>query len=161
MRKTALVCSLGIVLVVAGVFALAAAGGSAVPPLDVSKTAHASSVHYSLAVRLQKQQEPFVLHIRGGASRDRVAVHLQLSSVTLRDGTTLPATTGAVMFNRPFLYERAPGGLAVNGMSWLRLQTSGMPQNSQALTSERAQTPSPLWHVTQESRLRPAGRGGW
>jgi hypothetical protein len=65
------------------------------------------------------------------------------------------------MLSTPFLYEKAPGGLAVNGMSWLRLPTAGLAQNSEALSSVRALTPSPLLHVIQESRLRPTGNAGW
>jgi hypothetical protein len=160
-RKTALLCSLGVAVLAAGAFAFAAAGGNSAPALDVSKTARATSVHYSVLVRLVKHEQPFVLHISGGASRDRVAVHLQLGSLKLQDGTRLPGTTGAIMLDKPFLYERAPGGIAVNGLSWLRLRTTRMPQDSQTLSTVRALTPSPLVHVIQEATLRPAGNGGW
>jgi hypothetical protein len=160
-QKKALLCSLGVAVLAAGAFAFAAAGGSSAPALDLAKTAQATSVHYSVAVRLVKHEQPLVLHISGGASRDRVAVHLQLGALRLQDGTTLPGPSGAIMLSKPFLYERAPGGLAVNGFSWLRLPTIGMAQNSQALSSVRALTPSPLLHVIQESKLRPVGRAGW
>lgn len=161
MRKTALSLSFAVAIVAAGAFALAAAGKTAARTPSVARTAAASSVHYSVDVRLVKHERPFVLHISGGASRGHVAVHLRLDALKLSDGTTLPGTTGAIMLNTPFLYERAPGGLAVNGFSWLRLPTAGLPQNSEALSSVRALTPSPLLHVIQESRLRPTGRGGW
>lgn len=160
MRKAALIVSPGIALVAAGAFAFAAAGGGAARALDVAKTARAASVHYTMAVRLLKRRQPFVLHISGGASRDRIAVHLRLGSLTLQDGTTLPGTTGAVMLSRPFLYERAPSGLAVNGMRWLRLPVLGLSQNSQALSNVRALTPSPLLRVIAESKLRPNGATG-
>jgi hypothetical protein len=114
-----------------------------------------------MAVRLLKQKQPFVLHISGGASRDRVAVHLRLDSLELHDGTSLPGTTGAILLSNSFLYERAPGGLAVNGLTWLRLPTADLPQNSEALSTVRALTPSPLLHVIQESKLRPTGSPGW
>ena len=161
MRKRALICAVGIVLIAAGAFAFSAAGGNATPKLQVAKTVRAASVHYAVAVRLLKHGQPFVLHITGGASRDRVAVHLRLASLKLADGTELPGTTGAIMLAKPFLYERAPGGLDVNGLSWLRLPTVGMAPNSEALSSVRALTPSPLLHVIQESKLRPASRAGW
>lgn len=162
MRKPAvLLVSLGGAALAAGAFAFSAAGGSATPAPDVAKTARAASVHYVVAVRLVKHELPFVLHIDGGASRDRVAVHLRLGSIQLQDGTTLPGTTGAILLSRPFLYERAPGGLAVDGFSWLRLPTTGLAPNSEALSSVRALTPSPLLHVIQESRLHPTGRAGW
>ncbi|MES1246202.1 MAG: hypothetical protein ABUS54_00840, partial [Actinomycetota bacterium] len=114
MRATALVCACTLALVAAG----AAAGGNRSP--DVAKTAGSATIHYSLAVRLVKHAQPYVLHISGAVSRDRVAVHLQLADLTLRDGTTVPGTTGVIIFSKPFLYERAPNGLAVNGLTWLR-----------------------------------------
>ena len=161
MRRTALICSLAVVVIAAGAFAFAASGGSAVRTLDVQKTARASSVHYSVRVRLVKHRQPFTLHISGASSRDRIAVRLQLGALTLKDGTRLPGMSGAILLAKPFLYERAPGGTAVFGkVRWLRLPVLGMPQNSQTLSNVRALTPSPLLRVVAESALRPTATPG-
>lgn len=155
--------SLGAAFLAAGAFAFAASGRSPAqaPAPDVAKTASAASIHYVVSVRLLKHRQPFVLHIDGGSSRRGVAVRLRLGDLKLKDGTTLPGSTGAIMLSAPFLYERAPGGMSVDGASWLRLSTTGMAQNSQALSSVRALTPLPLLHVVQESKLRPTARAGW
>jgi hypothetical protein len=163
-RKGTVIGSLGLALVGAGAFALAAAGGDKSSGVNVLKanaaTARASSVHYSFTVKLQKRQ-PFVLHISGGASRDAVAVHLRLADVTLSDGTTMPGATGAVMLKSPFLYERAPDGVAVFGnIRWLRLPILGKSPRSQVLSTVRSMTPAPLLRIVAESRLHAVSTAG-
>jgi hypothetical protein len=165
MRKRTLIASLGLSLVGAGAFALAAAGGGKSAGVDVMKanaaTARASSVHYSFTVKLLKKQQPLVLHISGGATRDAMAVHLRLADVTLSDGTTMPGATGAVMLSKPFLYERAPDGVAVYGnIRWLRLHVLNRSPRSQVLSTVRSMTPSPLLRIVAESRLHPVSTTG-
>jgi hypothetical protein len=163
-RKVTLIGSLGLALVGAGAFALAAAGGGKSSGVNVlqanAATARASSVHYSFTVKLQKKQ-PLVLHISGGASRDAIAVHLRLADITLSDDTTMPGATGAVMLKSPFLYERAPDGVAVyDTIRWLRLPILGKSPRSQVLSTVRSMTPSPLLRIVAESRLHAVSTTG-
>jgi len=148
-RKRTLIGSIVLALVGAGAFALAALGGGKSAGVNVlaakAATAHASSVHYTFTIRLQQKERPMTLHISGGASHDTMAVHLRLADVTLSDGTTMPGATGAVMLAQPFLYERAPDGVAVYGnIRWLRLHVLGRSPRSQVLSNVRSMTPSPL-----------------
>lgn len=153
-----LIGSLLLAVTGAGAFALAALGGGKRAGVDVlaanTHTARVSSVHYTFTVRMEKRHQPLVLHISGGSSRDATAVHLRLADVTLPDGTTMPGATGAIMLTRPFLYERAPGGVAVFGnVRWLRLHVLGRSPRSQVLSTVRSMTPSPLLRVIAQSRL--------
>jgi hypothetical protein len=164
-RKRSLIGSLLLALVGAGAFALAAAGGGKSSGVDVMKanarTARASSVHYSFTVKLVKRQQPLVLHISGGATPHAMAVHLRLADVTLSDGSTMPGATGAVMLKAPFLYERAPDGIAVYGkIRWLRLPILGKSPRSQVLSTVRSMTPSPLLRIVAESRLHAVSTTG-
>jgi len=138
----------------AGAFTFEAAGGDAAPGVDVraasTDTAHASSVHYTVAVTLRKGKEPLTLRIDGGSSRDRLVAHLSLGSMI-----------GSVLMSKPFLYESAPSGFVVLGnINWLRLHLSESSPRSQVMTTLRSLTPSPLLHVIAEARLRPLGRRG-
>ena len=159
-----LIGSLVLALVGAGAFALAALAGGTSSGVDVLKanarTAQAPSVHYAFVVRLEKHRQPLVLHIDGGSSRNALAIHLRLGDLTLPDGTSMPGGTGAIMLHEPFLYERAPDGIAVDGMRWLRLGVLHKSPRSQVLSTVRSMTPSPLLRVISESRLHPVSTTG-
>jgi hypothetical protein len=163
MRRPALLAA-PLVLLAAGAFAFAAAGGDRARDADAAtanvRSAQAASVHYAVTVTLTKQKQPMTLHISGGSSRDALAVRLRLDEVKLKDGTTVPGTTGALRLRAPFLYERAPGGLAVLGKRWLRLSTDGLSPRSPTMSALRALTPSPLFRVVAETKLRPSGAPG-
>lgn len=164
MRKT-IVISASAVLLAAGVITVAAAGGDHARSIDLmaanGKTQHAKTVHYTVSVLMRKHRTPLTLDIAGAASRDAVSVHLKLGDLVMKDGTKLPGTTGAILMSKPFLYERAPGGIAVYGtIRWLRLQVDGLSPRSQTMSTVHALTPAPLLRVVAESHLRPVGRGG-
>lgn len=163
--RTAAFLSLGLALVGAGSFVFAASGGDAPRGIDVStakaRTAQAASVHYSVAVTMAQERRPLVLHISGATSRDATAVHLQLSDLKLDDGTTMPGATGAILMSKPFLYERAPDGIAVFGnIRWLRVALIGVPARSTMLSTVRALTPSPLLRIIGEARLHRLAKPG-
>src|SRR2546423_1136732 len=103
----------------AGAIAPAARSGDHARKGDLSaangKTQAAPSVHYAVAVTMTKHKRPLTLHIDGASSRDAVAVHLRLDDLKLQDGTTMPGTSGALLMSKPFVYEAAPGGIAVFG----------------------------------------------
>jgi hypothetical protein len=163
-RKAALI-AFPLALVAAGSCAFAAAGGGDARTGDVraakQRTAQASSIHYSVAVTMTKTQGPLVLHISGGSSREAMSVRLRLEDATMKDGTTMPGTDGAIMVSRPFLYERAPSGLSMFGsIRWLRVSIGGLPTRSQTLSTVRSLTPSPLLRVIGEARLHPVAGAG-
>jgi hypothetical protein len=160
-----LVISPFVVLVAAGALAVAAAGGDHARTVDVAaangKTARASSVHYAVAVTMTKHGQPLTLHIAGATSHDAASVHLKLADLTLKDGTKLPGMSGALLLSKPFLYERAPSGVAVFGnIHWLRMQVDGLSPRAQVLSTMRALTPSPLLRLVAEAKLRPTGTSG-
>jgi hypothetical protein len=168
MRRPALF-AVPLVLLAAGAFALAAAGGDraegarAIDPAAANeRTAKAASVHYAVVVELTERKQPLTLHISGGSSRDALAVRLQLDALKMKNGTTLPGTDGAVRALSPFLYERAPSAMAgmLGKVRWLRLSTSGLPERSQTMSGLRALTPAPLFHVVAETKLHPVGTKG-
>jgi hypothetical protein len=164
MRKAALTAIVA-ALVGAGCFALVASGSNRSHAVDVrsatAQTARASSVHYSVSVRMVKQAQPLVLHIAGGASHDTVSVRLRLDDLTLSNGSTMPGTSGAIIFSKPFLYEKAPGAVTMVGnVSWLRLDLGSASQQSHTLSTVRSLTPSPLLRVLDEAKLRPAATPG-
>jgi hypothetical protein len=163
-RKSAL-SALAAALVGSGSFALAASGGERSHGIDVRaatvRTAKASSVHYSFAVRMTTAARPLLLHVDGGSSRDSVSVRLRLADLAVSAGTTMPGVSGAIMLSKPFLYERAPGGVAVFGtVRWLRLQLGGLSPRSQTLSAVRSLTPAPLLRVVAEAKLHAAGSAG-
>src|SRR5579884_1537805 len=149
MRKVPLISmSLAIVLLGAGVFALAAAGGDSSRRADVqvanARTAHAASVHYNVAVTLTKARVPMTLQIRGGSAIDRLSVHLRLG-----------LQTATIMRDQQFLYETAPQGLAmISNFAWLRLSVGQRPARSEVLSTLRSLTPAPLLHIVAEAKLR-------
>lgn len=163
MRKAAL-SSLVVAPLAAGAVSVGAlAGGHSAraagpKPLDVARTAHEASVHYAVRVTLTKHDVPMTLHLSGGASRNQVAVHLRLDDLNV-GGATMPGATGELLLSTPYLYERAPGGVAVDGMRWLRLVAS---QHAGAVSTLRALTPAPLLRIVAETKLSSTHTaGGW
>jgi hypothetical protein len=164
MRRPALLAA-PLALLAAGATAFAASGGDGARTVDPAaanaRTARATSVHYAVAVTLTERKQPMTLHISGGSSQDGIAVRLRLDALRTKDGTTEPGTDGAVLTHAPFLYERAPSGLAVLGkVRWLRLSTTGLLPRSQTMSALRALTPAPILRVVAETKLRPAGTSG-
>lgn len=165
MRKTAL----GGIAVVFAAFAvwLAAAGGGrdaeATPSLAaaVERTAHAPSEHFGIHVTLARGDTPVSLHIRGQASRQTISVKMAMTAVQLSDGTRVQGPKGAALLDGPFLYERAPEGMALYGkIRWLRLAVPSLAPSSAALRAVHAMTPSPLLDVLRAAHMGPVGSGG-
>ncbi|HZR94641.1 MAG TPA: hypothetical protein VFA56_03040 [Gaiellaceae bacterium] len=146
-----------------GVTFAAAAGGHAAPKPTlteaVASTAGASSERYTIDVRMTREHTPFTLHIRGQASRETVSVKLRLGSLRLDDGTVVPGPSGATLLDRSFLYERAPSGLAVGKVRWLRLSVAALGPGSDDLRAVRATTPAPLLRLLRAAQIAPAREG--
>jgi len=74
------------------------------------------------------------------------------------DGTKVPGPSGAALLDGPFLYERAPDNIVVQGtLRWLRLSTARLSKASDDLQAVRAMTPSPLLRVLGEAHMWQAG----
>jgi hypothetical protein len=165
MRRSALF-AVPLVLLAAGAFALAAVGGdraNAVDPAAANaRTARAFSVHYVVRVTLTERKQPLTLHISGGSSRDALSVRLRLDELKMKSGATVPGADAVVRAYAPFVYERAPGGLppVLGRVRWVRLSTDGLSVRSETMSALRALTPSPLYRVVAETKLRAVGPDG-
>jgi hypothetical protein len=165
MRRSALF-AVPLVLLAAGALALAATGGDRADAVDPAaanaRTARASSVHYAVTVTLTERKQPLTLHISGGSSRDALSVRLRLDELKMKNGATVPGADTAVLVLAPFVYERAPGGATalLGKVRWLRLSTDGLSPRSRTLSALRSLTPSPLYRVVAETKLRAVGADG-
>jgi len=142
--------------------AFAAAGGDAAPKpglRDVmARTVGARSVHYALHVRMRRGDTPLALHVRGQANRGTISVSLHMGDLKLPDGTTVPGPSGAALLDGPFLYERAPNNIVVQGrIRWLRLSVRQLSSASDDLKAVHAMTPSPILRVVGEAHMWQAG----
>jgi hypothetical protein len=154
MRHGALIGSVVLVLVGAAVAFAAVAGGK--PQMSLAKatasTAHVSSQHYTVDIRITKNKQPLTLHIHGATAKHMISVRLKMADVKLPDGTVMPGPSGAELLDGPFLYERAPSNITIVGpIHWLRVPVSALSKASPALSSLHDMTPAPLLRVLNES----------
>lgn len=165
MRKAALA---GIVVVLAAFAAwLALPGGGAAdakPTLAAAaaRTAQARSERYAIHVVLTRAGAPVSLHISGQAGRHTISVRMAVGAVRLPDGSSVPGPNGAALLDGPFLYERAPRGVALGGgIHWLRLDVPSLAPTSAALDAVHAMTPTPVLDVLRAAHVGPhQGAGG-
>jgi hypothetical protein len=161
MRKAAIMGPLVLLAAAGGAFA--AAGGDAAPKpglrTALARTAAVSSQRYAFTVRITKKDAmPLVLRVRGQQNADTISVHLNLSDMTMPDGTTVAASGSAALLLGPFLYEQAPSGVVLLGKArWLRLHVADLSPDSAALKAVHALTPAPLLRVIGEARMTQAG----
>src|SRR3954469_21341706 len=164
MRKLVVLGGVAVAASVAATFAVAG-GGHAVPKRGltaaVSKTEAASSVRYTIHVRLTRQGKPMALRIRGKAAEQTLSVAMRMSDLTLDDGTVVPGPTGAALLDGPFLYERAPSNVSVDGpVKWQRLAVWTLRAGSPDLAAIRSMSPAPLLRVLRAAHTGQASRGG-
>jgi hypothetical protein len=143
---------------VIGVTFAAAAGGHAArqPGLvpAVQKTVDVASARYGIHVAIVRGGVPLALHIRGQEDPSTISVALRLGGMRLPDGTKVPGPNAAALIDGPFLYERAPSTIAVNGgVRWLRMRLATLPPHSSDLAAVHSMTPGPLLHVLEHARM--------
>jgi hypothetical protein len=162
MRPAALV--LATAGLVAGLaFAFAGGGHAAREPgvqAAAARTATAASERWVIHVRMTHAGEPLSLHIRGQADPHTVSVKMRLGDAVLSDGTKLPGMNGAALLDGPYLYERAPGSVALYGkIRWLRLRVGSLPAAGDDLSAVQSMSPAPLLRVLERARIAtgPAG----
>jgi hypothetical protein len=159
MRKLVVLAGIVAVAAVSATFAVAGGGHAAPKPgllAAVARTQAASSERYAIHVRLTRETTPMALHIRGQASPKTVSVALRMSDLRLDDGTVVPGPDGAALLDGPFLYERAPSNIALNGdVQWLRQRVATLAQSSEDLVAVRSMTPTPLLRMLRAARFAP------
>jgi hypothetical protein len=157
MRHTVLIGSAAIVLLAASVASVAfAAVGHGAPRATLAaataRTAHVTSQHYTVDVRITKNKQPLTLHIHGATAKQTISVRLKMEDIKLPDGTVVPGPSGAELLEGPFLYERAPSNVAVLGsFRWLRVPVTSLSKASPALRALHDMTPAPLLRVLNEA----------
>jgi hypothetical protein len=147
--------------------AFAFAGGGhagARPDLDAAaaRTATTASARWVIHVRMTHAGEPVSLHIRGQSGPHMLSVKMRLGDSVLADGTKVPGMNGAALLDGPYLYERAPGTVALYGtIRWLRLRVGSLPAGGNDLDAVRSMSPVALLRVLRHARLarlRPGSR---
>jgi hypothetical protein len=162
MRKLVVLGGVAVAAAVAATFAVAG-GGHAASRLGlaaaVSKTEATPSVRYTIHVRLRHAGVPMALHIHGQAAAHTISVAMRMSDLTLADGTVVPGPTGAALLDGPFLYERAPSNLAVDGpVRWQRLTVWTLPAGSGDLAAIRSMSPAPLLRLLRAAHTGRASQ---
>ena len=143
---------------VAALGLIPAAGAAATPSLAdaAAHTERVASARYAIDVRLVRADGPVSLHIQGRTGPHTISVALRQGPMKLPDGTPLPGPRGAALIDGPFLYERAPSGIALYGrIRWLRLRLSDLSPASEELRAVHAMTPLPLLELLKAARTRP------
>jgi|SRR5581483_14235 len=138
-----------VLAVLAAVCASASARPGPALTAAVVRTERARSEHYAIRVRLVQGGKRFSLRVRGQASARTISVSYSTGSLS-----------AAALLDPTYLYERAPGGLAVDGMRWLRQPVASLAPGARELANVHALTPAPLLVVLRSAHggLDAAGR---
>jgi hypothetical protein len=113
----------------------------------VRATEAASSFRYSIVISVMRASVPTQLTVRGVSGGGKLFVSARQAS----------GSEAAAMIDGPFLYERAPNGVAVGGtIRWLRVSIATIGQSSAVLNAVRTMTPAPLLRVLGESHAGKA-----
>jgi hypothetical protein len=160
MRKLAPGVAAAILIVVSLTFAFAR-GGHAAPSRGVAdavtRTEQASSQKFAIDVRITRDSMPLTLHIHGQASASTVSLRLKLGDLHLADGTVVPGPDGALIIDGPFLYERAPSNVGLQGnVKWLRLRLDDLGKWQDDLDTVRSMLPARILHVVDAAGFAPA-----
>jgi hypothetical protein len=162
MRIAAVICPL---VLAAGSVAFAANGNghtASAPTLEqaIENTWTSKSERYAFHVRMIRDATPISLHVRGQTGAGTISVSLRLSDMKLADGTQVPGPKTAALIDGPFLYERVPSTIALDGkVHWLRLRISDLPTSSKDVESVHALTPKPLLRVLGAAQIASSERG--
>jgi hypothetical protein len=163
MRRLALIA--GLALAAAASVAFAATGGTAAGSApsfaDAAKrTLRAPTQRFAVDVWITRDAEPVTLHVRGAVAPDALKLRLKMDDRTTADGTVVPGMDAAILIDGPFLYERAPSGMNVGKVRWLRLHLADLSPSSEDLRTIRNLTSHALLRVLGQARMRPTGDAG-
>jgi hypothetical protein len=130
----------------------AASAHSASATHAIRATQSTASFRYSIVISVVRANLPARLTVRGVSGPGQLFVRARQPS----------GVEAAAMIDGPFLYERAPNGISVNGsIRWLRVPIEAIGRSSALLNAVRAMTPAPLLRVLGESRAAPVRAGGF
>jgi hypothetical protein len=76
------------------------------------------------------------------------------------DGTIVRGMKGAILIDGPFLYERAPAGMVLGKVRWLRLHLADLSPADPNLRNIQGLTSRSLLEVLDQARMRPTGDPG-
>jgi hypothetical protein len=126
----------------------------------VRGTEAATSFRYAISIAVDRRTDPArVLEVHGVSGDGQLFVRVRQAVVQLFDGTKVPGPEAAAMIDGPYLYERAPAGIAVNGtITWLRVPIAKIGRFSPVMGAVRALTPMPLLRVLGESHAAATSR---
>lgn len=146
-------------------FAFAATGGTAARPAtsyaDAAKrTLRAPSHRFAVDVKVTKDAQPVTMHVRGASAPDALEIRLKMDDAKLSDGSVVPGMNGAILIDGPFLYERAPRGMTLGKVRWLRLHLADLSPSDPNLRNIHDLTARSLLQVLDQARMRPTGDPG-
>jgi hypothetical protein len=163
MRRLALIA--GLAAAAAASVAFAATGGT-VPHRAggyadaANRTVRATNERFAVDVRITKNTRTLALHVRGATGPGELKLRMKLDDAKAADGTKIPGMNGAIIVDGPFLYERAPNGMSVGKLHWLRTRIADLGPSSTSLRTIHGLTPDALLQVLGQTRMRSTGDAG-
>jgi hypothetical protein len=141
--------------------AFAATGGTAARHVSLGDAARrtmlVSTQRFAVDVHIAKDRQPLTLRVRGASAPSSLSVKMKMDDLQLPDGTVAPGMDGAVLIDGPFLYERAPRGMAVGNVRWLRQRLADLSPASGELRTIHNLTSRTLLQVLFEARMHRTG----
>lgn len=165
MRRFLLIGGLALTAAASAAFAFAATGGTAARPAtsyaDAAKrTLRAPTHRFAVDVKVMKDAQPLAMHVRGASAPGALKLRVKMDDAKRSDGSVVPGMNGAILVDGPFLYERAPAGMVVGRVRWLRLHLADLSPSDPNLRNINDLTPRSLLQVLDQARMRPTGDPG-
>jgi hypothetical protein len=165
MRRFLLIGGLALTAAASAAFAFAATGGTAsrraTSYADAARrTLRAPTHRFSVDVKVTKDAQPLTMHVRGASAPDALQIRLKMDDTKRSDGTVVPGMNGAILIDGPFLYERAPDGMVLGKIRWLRLHLADLSPSDPNLRNINGLTSRSLLQVLDQARMRPTGDPG-
>jgi hypothetical protein len=165
MRRYLFIGGLALVSAASAAFAFAATGGTAARPArsyaDAAKrTLRVPSHRFAVDVKVTKGAQPLTMHVRGASAPGALKLRLKMDDAKRADGSVVPGMKGAILIDGPFLYERAPDGMALGKIRWLRLHLADLSPSDKNLRNINDLTTRSLLQVLDQARMRPTGDPG-
>ena len=161
MRRTV---SIGLVATLGAASVALASSGNTPKPRTVSlaraasRTARVTTQRYGIELHIKRNSTTEIVRASSAIAPGTISVQLEMDAVTLPDGSIIPASSTAGLIDGPFLYEKAPDGLVVGSVQWLRIRLALLGPSHPALRGMHGMTAMPLMHVLGEARAHPVTR---
>lgn len=156
MRRSALIGAVA-ALAVATPVALAATGDEAARPASLAdalaKTAQTRTQQVSAEVAIERGSGVLRLRIRSAALPGKLAAVVRAAEGTAEMDVGL-------LLDGPFLYERAPKGMTMGGLRWVRLRVADLGPGAPGLRLVRSVSPGGLLELLGKARTRTTASPG-